>query len=119
MKTDGSFHPLDSRAQLNKARAQSETEPVVLFKHSVACGLSTTARRQMQQLSEERPLAVYELVIQASRLLSNEVAAELGIPHASPQVIVLFKREPVFHASHQRVTAAVVRAAIQKVLLQV
>ena len=107
------YYKVDSDAVLDKASEHSMQEPVVLFKHSTMCGISRRARREIEDLTLDDDPPVYEVVIQESRPLSNKVASWLGIKHQSPQVIVLHQRQPVFDASHGRVTANAVREAIE------
>ena len=107
------YYKIDSDAVLDQASEHSMKEPVVLFKHSTICGISRRARRQIEELTEETDPPVYEVVIQEARLLSNKVASWLGVKHQSPQVIILHQRQPVFDASHGRVTASAVREAVE------
>lgn len=109
------YYRIDSDAVLDQATAHSMQEPVVLFKHSTMCGSSYRARRQIHTLTEANDPPVYELIIQEARPLSNKIAEALGIRHQSPQVIVLHQGRPIFDASHGRVTAEAVRAAIENV----
>ena len=111
MELETSFHPLQTPEQLEQARERSFGEPVVLYKHSLTCPVSTWAQQQMRQLSREEDPPVYALVVQESRPLSNEIAARLSIRHETPQAIVLYRGRPIFHASHRRVTADRVREA--------
>ena len=107
------YHRVDSEAVLEQASDHSMREPVVLFKHSVMCGISHRARREIEQLTQDADPPVYEVVIQDARSLSNKIASAFNIRHQSPQVIVLHHGQPVFNASHGRVTAEAVRAAVE------
>ncbi len=107
------FHELDSDATFAAAAERSMQEPVVLYKHSATCGTSYRARREIQRLTEPGDPPVYEVVVQQARALSGKIAQDLGVRHASPQVIVLHRGRPVFDASHGRVTAQAVRQAVQ------
>ena len=105
------FHTLDTEAQLEDLYEQSRQQPVVLFKHSSACPISARANEELQALTEEGDPPVYRLVVQQARTLSEKIVSELKIQHETPQAIVLSGAEPVFHDSHQRVTADAVREA--------
>ncbi len=107
------YHKIDSEAILDQASEHSMREPVVLFKHSNTCGTSHRARREIEQLTEDDDPPVYEVVVQEARSLSNKIETWLGIRHQSPQVIVLYQRQPIFDASHGRVTAQAVRDIVQ------
>lgn len=106
---------LDSDDMLEQAFEHSMLEPVMLYKHSNLCGASFRARRQVTQLNDESSLPVYEVVVQNARPLSQQIESRLGVRHQTPQVIVLFRRQPVFTASHSRVTAQAVRQAIENI----
>lgn len=107
------YHKIDSEAILDQASEHSMREPVVLFKHSSMCGISHRARREIEQLTEDDDPPVYEVVVQEARSLSKKIETWLGIRHQSPQVIVLYQRQPIFDASHGRVTAQAVRDIVQ------
>lgn len=106
------FHALDTDDQLQEALERSEQEPVVLFKHSTACPISARANEQMTQLSDDGDApAVYRLVVQDARALSDTIAERFDIQHETPQAIVVRDGQPVFNDSHQAVTADAVREA--------
>ena len=105
------FLPLDSTSSFNELLSHSEQEPVVLFKHSLTCGISSMARRRISNLDEETDPPVYILMIQHARALSAEVASHFDIRHESPQVIVVHKGKPVFHTSHGSITPQSIRDA--------
>jgi bacillithiol system protein YtxJ len=109
------YFKIDSEAVFEQAAELSMQEPVVLFKHSTMCGSSFRARRQMEELAGADGPPVYEVVIQETRALSALIATELGVRHQSPQVIVLYQRQPVFDTSHRAITAEAVRDAISRV----
>ncbi|MEZ4703446.1 MAG: bacillithiol system redox-active protein YtxJ [Rhodothermales bacterium] len=108
------FLPLDSDAAWNDVIARSEREPVVVFKHSLTCGISAGARRRMLEMGSPGDPPVYELVVQHARPLSNAIATSLGVRHESPQVLVLHAGRVVFHTSHGSITPDRVRAAAQE-----
>ena len=104
------FHALTDPDDLDAAVDRSEQEPVVLYKHSSACGISYRARRRLEPLAEaDDAPPIYEVVVQEAQPVSNAIAERLGIRHETPQVIVLWQREAVFDTSHSRITADAVR----------
>jgi len=109
---DVSFRSLASEDDWTEAQAQSEKQPVLLFKHSNACPVSAKANREMEDVAAEGTLPVYKLVVQKSRGVSNAIAEALDIRHETPQVIVLDDRTAVFDTSHFDVTADNVRNAV-------
>lgn len=113
-----SFRALDSSSSLESLIARSQEEPVVLFKHSLTCGISSMVHRRMETLTEDSDPPVYILHIQSARTLSEQVASHFTIRHESPQVIVVYKGEPVFHTSHSAIRTDSIREATASVLLK-
>lgn len=107
------FLPLETEGDLQQARARSEKEPVVLFKHSLTCPISARAHQEMEALARDGA-PVYRLLVQHARSLARLIANDYTIRHESPQAIVLCSGEPVFHASHHRVRADALTDAIEE-----
>ena len=108
--------PLCSIAELEAAFAESAERPLLLFKHSELCGASCMALDELQQHLEEAPDTVrYRLItIQADRDVSNEATARLGVPHRSPQAILIRNGAAVWAASHAQITAEALSAATSR-----
>lgn len=79
-----------------------------IFLHDPWCPISARAFRQMEQLGGDLPT----LDVSLHHLLSKEIERRTGVRHESPQLIVLRDAVAVWDASHGRVTADSVRAAI-------
>ena len=103
---------LNNLEDLEEARRRSHAEPVVLYKHSATCGVSTMARREIVRFFDTERVPVYEVVVQQARHVSNEIEQRYGIRHESPQVIVLHRDQPTFNTSHGRVREGVLREAV-------
>lgn len=85
----------------------------ILYKHSSRCGISLTAREEVEQFAAARPdVPIFQLDVGTQRPLSQALAALLNIPHASPQVVLLRDQRPIWTASHFRITAAALAAAV-------
>lgn len=81
----------------------------LLYKHSETCPISAMALREVAHVATAHPdLPVYVVDVLAQRGLARGIAARLDIRHESPQAILLRDGEPVWHASHFRVTAQAV-----------
>jgi len=107
---------LTGLADLDEALATSSTRPLVIFKHSEACGTSYAALDELLEHVTSRPGdAEYVVVtVQQAREVSTAVARRLGVRHETPQVIVVRNGCVLWSASHFRVTAE----ALQKTLEQ-
>jgi monothiol bacilliredoxin len=90
--------------------ARSKERPVVIFKHSLTCPISSAAYDQMERFNGEVAL----IEVQRARELSKEIENRLGVAHQSPQVIVLRNGQVVWDASHFTITAQAVAAAVAK-----
>jgi bacillithiol system protein YtxJ len=104
-----SFFKIDNRETLDKLITDSNQKPVVIFKHSNACGISSAAYREMEKL--EAPVNLLE--VQTAREVSRELADMTGIRHETPQVIVFKDGKAVWNASHFDVKAGAVLKAVE------
>lgn len=104
--------PLKSEQALQDVVKRSHDELVVLYKHSVTCSLSSWSYRELSTLDLPDDPPVYMVVVQERRPLSDRIAAHFRVRHESPQVIVVYRGEAVYHTSHSRVTAENVRRAV-------
>jgi len=104
-----SFFKIDNRETLDKLITDSRTKPVVIFKHSNACGISASAYREMEKLEGQVNL----LEVQSARDVSRELTDLTGIRHETPQVIVFKDGQAVWNASHFDVKAGAVRKALE------
>lgn len=96
------WHTLDSESALEAAIQQSFNVPVIFFKHSTRCSISLMAKRSFEagyQLSEAQVLP-YFLDLLSFRPLSNKLASDFGVPHESPQLLLVKDGKCIYHVSH-------------------
>jgi len=103
------FINVDSIEGLERLVAESHERPVILFKHSLTCGISSGVYREVSQVRADVNL----IVIQTHREISNAIATMTGVRHESPQAIVLRGGEPVYHASHYDIEAEHIEAKLK------
>lgn len=103
------FVKITESASLEELTERSSDRPIVIFKHSLTCPISSAAYERMEEFDGE--VALVE--VQRARPLSAEIENRLGVAHESPQVIVLSNRLVVWNASHFEITAAAVAAAVR------
>lgn len=98
---------LTSVDQLKKVIESSTEKPVLLFKHSTRCSISSMALSGFQRSWEGTPeeIDIYYLDLLSYRDVSNATALETGVIHQSPQVIVLKNKEVVYTATHSSIDA--------------
>ena len=108
-----SFAPLASVEQFIALVAESADRPVVIFKHSPACGTSAQAYDELESFLQENGHAdVFLVNVLSNRKLSRAIAEQVHVRHESPQVLVLRAGEVRWHGSHYRVTADNLRKAL-------
>jgi bacillithiol system protein YtxJ len=93
---------------------EADIEPVcehdiaLIYKHSPRCGVSLAAMSEVRRFMEAEPtVAVYVVDVLQDRLVSRAVEVRFGVPHASPQAILLRGGGLVWNGSHRAVTAVV------------
>lgn len=95
---------LSSPDQFEDLLDRSREQPVMIYKHSSRCPLSSRAREEVATFEEQSDLSIFEVVVQKDRATSDHVAEALEIRHETPQVILIRDRSPVYDASHTEVT---------------
>jgi bacillithiol system protein YtxJ len=103
------FINLDSQEKLEKLFERSHTEPVLLFKHSNSCGISSGVFDIVSDVNAEINL----VVVQTDRHISNRISEITGIRHQSPQAIILKSGSPVYSASHYDITVDDIEDGLQ------
>jgi bacillithiol system protein YtxJ len=103
------WNKLTSEAQIDQVIAASEEKPVLLFKHSTRCSISSMSLDRL--LRNWKPedadkITPYYLDLIAFRSVSNLVAERFGIPHESPQVLLIQKGKVTYHESHYGISYA-------------
>lgn len=95
------FHKIESPEQLENLFQKSADAPVILFKHSVTCPISSNVFNEVSDVDADINL----VIMQEARNISNLIAEKTGIRHESPQAIVLQNGKAIYHASHYDITA--------------
>ena len=95
---------LTEQSQLEQLKAQSEDQPVLIFKHSTRCSISRFALKQFENEFElQDKIARYFLDLLNHRDISNEIAFQFNVQHQSPQILLLKNRVVVYHTSHENI----------------
>ena len=104
---------LRSKQEISKIIEDSKTSPVFLLKHSLICPISSAAYSAFGVFSENNPeITCYVVHIQENRDISNHIAEETGIRHASPQAILLSGGNAVWNESHYGITGNSLKQAL-------
>jgi len=103
------INKVDSLAKLDEVFARSNEAPVVLFKHSNRCGISSHVLEMAHEVDGELNV----VVIQENRDLSDEITARTGYTHQSPQAFVLKDGKPAYHATHYGIAATRINEVLE------
>lgn len=112
------YQEIDSTGALAEALKSSEQGPVLFFKHSNTCGISSRAFNEFQkylQTPESAQVQNYLIVIQEARRVSDELAQLVGVEHESPQAIIVRSGQAVWNDSHLALKSGALIEAVQQV----
>jgi bacillithiol system protein YtxJ len=93
----------------------STAKPAVVLKHSTTCPVSANALEEFDNYLAGTPsedVDYYMVKVIESRPVSNQIAEDLGIKHASPQILYFKNKESVWNTSHWSVTAKHISAVL-------
>jgi bacillithiol system protein YtxJ len=96
--------------QLSGLFEVSHKKPVVLFKHSNACGISAHVLEEVRSVDAEINL----VVVQRNRDISQEIEQRTGIRHQSPQAFVIRDGKAVYQASHYGIDPGAIDELLRK-----
>lgn len=97
------WETLDNVEQIEGLVQESMSYPIVVFKHSTRCSISSMAKSRLEYAQSEQSPKIYYLDLIAHRDVSDALASQWKVRHESPQVIVLAKGKVVYHTSHGRI----------------
>ncbi|TBL80297.1 bacillithiol system redox-active protein YtxJ [Paenibacillus thalictri] len=86
----------------------SGEKPFVILKHSTRCPVSTNALEEYEQYLGKEPnggVDYYMVKVIESRPVSNQIAEDTKVTHASPQMLYIKDKAPYWNTSHWSVTA--------------
>lgn len=89
--------------QLNEVDVASEEKPIVIFKHSTRCSISSSALNRLERnWTDEgnKKFDAYFLDLISFREVSNAIAHKYQVMHESPQVIVIKNGKAIYNNSH-------------------
>ncbi|RMF55675.1 MAG: bacillithiol system redox-active protein YtxJ [Calditrichaeota bacterium] len=102
--------------EFNEAVKKSHEKPLLLLKHSTACGISAGALATVEDFANIYDAIDYRMVLVIeNRELSREIASITGIPHQSPQVILFHEGKPIWHTSHWSIRAKSMKKALNSI----
>lgn len=96
------WNTLEKLDDINKVIEDSKDTPVLLFKHSTRCSISSTALSRLERkwTDKDENIKPYYLDLINHRDVSNAVAHKFGVEHQSPQIMIIKDGMSVYDASH-------------------
>lgn len=97
------WNDLTDMQQLEEIVSASDNIPIVIFKHSTRCDMSSAMLRKFEAKFDfkENQLTPYYLDLIQFRDISNEIASRFEIKHESPQIILLKDGKATGNAAHR------------------
>jgi bacillithiol system protein YtxJ len=97
---------LTNMEQLNEIKAESNSKPVVIFKHSSRCIVSRMALKQFEnEFDLKDKVTPYFLDLLEYRGVSNEIANCFEVEHQSPQLLLIRNGKSIYDVSHNSIDA--------------
>lgn len=107
------IEPIRSDEDFSALREASNTETVLIFKHSTQCPISSMAHAELEKFAAAAADVRIGLVrVIEERPVSQGIEAALGVQHESPQAIFLKNGQPVWHDSHRKITQEALQQAL-------
>ena len=89
----------------NDAISYSYIEPILIFKHSTRCSISSLALNRIEYNDNKKVINhCYFLDLLSYRDISNKIAKDFNVTHESPQVLVIKNEKCIYHASHYNIS---------------
>jgi bacillithiol system protein YtxJ len=101
------WNNLTSENALKEILERSKEQPVVIFKHSTRCSISSTALNRLERSWKQDEMVKvqpYYLDLISYRPVSNMVAEVFDIPHESPQLLIIHNGKCVYDTSHMAIS---------------
>jgi bacillithiol system protein YtxJ len=107
------FVPLRAESAVGSAFERSHNEPLTLFQHDPYCPISVRAYRELTGV----PIEVALVDVAHDAGISRTIEGRTGVPHESPQLLVVRSGRVVWSASHFAITRAAVTRAVRHAAL--
>lgn len=105
--------PLKAIEDWQHVLQMSELSPVVVFKHSTRCSLSSLARQRLVDYDWPVSTRIWWVDVIEQRELSRHIAAETQVHHESPQVLLIENRICFWDEDHLDIQPKEIHAALR------
>ena len=99
---------IQSAKQIDKIIEQSKEKPVLIFKHSTSCPISSMAKFRLEGDWDfsDADVTTYYLDLLQYRPISAQIAETFSVHHESPQVLLIRDGVCTYDASHLDISVA-------------
>ena len=116
IKDNQNWVALKKKNQLDELLESSNSTPVLFFKHSTRCSISTMALNRLNQgLVWSLSCNFSYLDLLSYRSLSNEIAHISEVEHQSPQAILIYENSVLYNESHGAINANDINGLIKNI----
>lgn len=91
---------LNNEVQLDTLKESSRQKPLVIFKHSTRCAVSSMAKSRLERNPQPEGVDFYYLDLIKHKSLSNKIAEIFAVYHESPQILLIKNGECIYDESH-------------------
>ena len=101
------WNKLTSSAQLEEIKVLSHSKPVLIFKHSSRCSISSMSLDRLLRnwkAEDSEKVTPFFLDLITYRPISNQIEEIFGVPHESPQVLLIKEGKAVYDESHYSIS---------------
>ena len=97
---------LTSENAIQEIISESADKPILIFKHSTRCSISSMAKSRLENKwnAEETNVTPYYLDLIAYRDLSDKIAQIFGVHHESPQILMIKDGKCHYDTSHMDIS---------------
>lgn len=99
------WNSITTEEQIETLVKESENTPVLIFKHSTRCSISSMVKNRVERSwNLEGKVKPYYLDLIQYRSISNLIAQKFNVEHQSPQAIMLKDGVVQYDASHMSIS---------------
>ena len=98
---------LTSQETLSQIKQDSNSQPILIFKHSTRCPTSSMALNRLERNwngDVVNNMQTYYLDLINYRNISNQMASDFNVMHQSPQVLIISEGKAVYNESHMGIS---------------
>jgi bacillithiol system protein YtxJ len=80
----------------------------MIFKHSTRCSISSLALNRIENVKNQETIikSCYFLDLLSYRDISNKIATDFNVIHASPQILIIKNGKCIYNTSHSNINWA-------------